>query len=272
MPTAPKPEATWAFFLDIDGTLAGLARTPSAVRIDEKLRAVVGMLCRTTGGAVALVTGRGIGDVDRLFPGARLPVAGQHGVERRAASGRISRHRFPAASLRRAKARLEAAADRHRQLVLEDKGLSLALHYRRAPRLGGYAHHLVREAARQLGPGFVVQSGKRVVELRPSGRDKGTAILEFSREPPFRGRLPVFIGDDASDEHGFAMVNRLGGHSVKVGPGRTLARWRLPDVAAVRGWLERGTPEPAATSSPSGRRPPPPVGQRRSATRHRTGS
>jgi trehalose 6-phosphate phosphatase len=82
-----------------------------------------------------------------------------------------------------------------------------------------------------------VQTGKRVVELKPAGKDKGVAVGEYMREAPFRGRCPVFIGDDLTDEYGFAMVNRLGGHSIKVGRGRTVARWRLRDVAAVRAWL-----------------------------------
>jgi trehalose 6-phosphate phosphatase len=124
--------------------------------------------------------------------------------------------------------------------MLEHKGASLALHYRRAPRLGGYAHRLVRSLAPGLGPRFRIQAGKRVVEVRPAGRDKGAAVLEFMREPPFRGRAAVFIGDDIADEHGFTAVNRLGGVSIKVGPGRTAAQWRLRNVAAVWAWLASG--------------------------------
>src|SRR5262249_27620579 len=98
---------------------------------------------------------------------------------------------------------------------------------------------------RSLGAGFCVQSGKRVVELKPAGKDKGIAVREFMREAPFRGRTPVFIGDDITDEYGFATVNRMRGTSVKVGPGRTVARWRLEDVRAVRAWLARGIPRRA---------------------------
>jgi trehalose 6-phosphate phosphatase len=92
-----------------------------------------------------------------------------------------------------------------------------------------------------------VRPGKRVIEIGPSGQDKGTSILEFTDERPFRGRTPVFLGDDLTDEFGFRMVDRLGGISIKVGAGRTAARWRLPDVAAVRAWLCRRRPaRPAA--------------------------
>src|SRR5438034_987517 len=163
--------------------------------------------------------------------------ATQHGIERRDAAGRISRHAVPAQGLDWARSQLAAAVARHHGLVLEDKGLSLALHYRRAPRLGSYAHRLIRSLAGRIGSQYCVQTGKRIVEMKPAGKDKGVAVLEFMQEEPFRGRTPVFIGDDTTDEYGFATVNRLHGHSVKVGPGRTVAHWRLRDVDAVRAWL-----------------------------------
>lgn len=242
----PAPNPALAYFLDIDGTLVGFASSPSGIRIDTGLRRVIEMVHASSGGALALITGRPIAEVDRLFPGIDLPVAGQHGVERRAASGRVAHHPFPSRRLNEARTALQEAATAHPGLFLEDKGLSLALHYRQAPRLGGYAHRLARRAAGRLGRTFGVQSGKRVVEIRPAGRDKGSAIRAYMRERPFRGRTPVFLGDDLTDEHGFAAVNRLGGYSIKVGAGPTAARWRLPDVAAVRGWLRHGRPIPRA--------------------------
>src|SRR5207244_13246052 len=133
-----------------------------------------------------------------------------------------------------------AAVARHPCLVLEGEGLSLALHYRRAPRLAGYAHRLARSLLVENGETFGIQGGKRVVEIKPAGKDKGAAVLEFMQEDPFRGRIPVFVGDDSTDEYGFATVNRLRGHSVKVGPGRTQARWHLRDVGAVRAWRRQG--------------------------------
>jgi trehalose 6-phosphate phosphatase len=111
------------------------------------------------------------------------------------------------------------------------------LHYRRAPTLAAYAHRLMAQLAANASGTLELQKGKRVVELKPAGIDKGTAIGEYLGEPPFRGRRPVFIGDDATDEHGFAEVNRGGGVSIRVGPGASCARFRLADVAAVRGWL-----------------------------------
>jgi trehalose 6-phosphate phosphatase len=169
---------------------------------------------------------------------ATTPNLGQHGIERRSASGRVHLHRLPSGQLDGARHRLGEAAGRHPGLILEDKGLSLALHYRKAPRLGGYAHRLARLEVARLGGSYCLQSGKLVVEIKPAGRDKGKAIEEFMSARPFRGRMPVFVGDDLTDEYGFVMVNRLGGHSVKVGPGLTAARWRLRDVEAVRAWLQ----------------------------------
>ena len=238
------PTPAWAYFFDFDGTLVSIANSPREVKIDPGVRRIIAALHRTSHGAVALITGRGIADVDRLFPGIRLAVAGQHGIERRDAAGTLSHHPFPSERLDAVRHRLGEVVARHPGLVLEDKGLSLALHYRRSLGLASYAHRLVRALVTGLGHSYCVQSGKRVVEIRPTGRDKGTAIEEFMMEQPFRGRMPLFLGDDMTDEYGFAMVNRLGGYSVKVGTGPTRAHWRLRDVAAVRTWLQHGTPAP----------------------------
>ncbi len=176
--------------------------------------------------------------IDELFSPMKLPAAGQHGVERRDARGRVQRPSFPAELLARAAEPLRSFAARHDGLVFEDKGYSMALHYRLAPRLASAAHAVVREAARSAGGGMEVQRGKMVAELKPSGHDKGRAIEAFMRERPFAGRVPVFLGDDLTDEHGFRVVDRMGGHAIKVGPGPTAARWRLPNPSAARRWLD----------------------------------
>lgn len=233
----PPPRPDWAYFFDIDGTLVHITDSPTAVRLDDDLRRLIETLHHSSGGAMALISGRSIADIDRLFPGTRLPAAGQHGTERRDSAGVIHRHAFPVQQLEWARERLVAAAAGKPGLLVEDKGLSLALHYRRAPQLAGYAHRVVRSLLRRVGPRYCIQNGKRVVELRPTGKDKGVAVSEFMREAPFVGRAPVFVGDDATDEYGFATVNRLGGYSIKVGRGPTVARWRLPNVEAVQRWL-----------------------------------
>ena len=228
----------WAIFLDIDGTLLEHAERPDAVRADAALGRLLGELSDVTGGALALISGRAVAELDMLFAPLRLAVAGQHGIERRDAHRTVHRHMFPLEPLRRAARQLGEFAAGHAGLLLEDKGHSLALHYRLAPELAAAAREAVMQALAALGPAFELQSGKLVYEIKPEGRDKGTAIQEFLAEAPFAGRLPVFIGDDATDEYGFAIVNRADGHSIKVGPGASMARWRLADAAAVRRWLD----------------------------------
>jgi trehalose 6-phosphate phosphatase len=236
----PLPQLAWAYFFDIDGTLLDIAPTPDGVHVDRELCELIQRLHAATGGAVALISGRSIRDIDSIFHGDILPAAGQHGIERRDAAGYVSRHAFNIEPLARMRERLYDAAARHPgQLLLEDKGLSLALHYRLAPRLGGYANRLLRSLQRELSADYVLQRGKLVVELKPAGKDKGSAIFEFMQETPFRGRTPVVVGDDTTDEYGFAMVNQLDGYSVKVGGGRSTAKWRLRNVRDVRAWVAR---------------------------------
>jgi trehalose 6-phosphate phosphatase len=114
----------------------------------------------------------------------------------------------------------------------------MALHYRRAPHLEGEVRALLAALVEDSGGAFKLQPGKMVYEIKPAGRDKGAAIAEFMEEQPFHGRIPLFIGDDVTDEYGFAAVNRLGGITVKVGEGDTAAAWRVPDVEGARAWLE----------------------------------
>ncbi|MDH4190682.1 MAG: trehalose-phosphatase [Betaproteobacteria bacterium] len=233
----PRYAADWAFLLDIDGTLLAHAERPDAVQADDAIIALLDALHAGSGGALALVSGRSIADIDRLFAPRRFAVAGQHGIERRDAANGLHHHAFPVESLRRVAIRLGEFAAVHGGVLLEDKGASLALHYRLAPQLAGAARSLVEIEARALGDGFEIQHGKMVLEIKPGGRDKGVAIEEFMLEAPFRGRTPLFIGDDATDEFGFEVVQRLGGIAIKVGPGASLARWRLADTGAVRAWL-----------------------------------
>jgi trehalose 6-phosphate phosphatase len=236
-PQLPPYDGRWALFLDIDGTLVDHAATPDAVHVDPRVVEFLERLRDRNEGALALVSGRAIGDIDRLFHPHVFAASGQHGVERRDAAGRLHVHAVGGQALRFAAERVAALTAKHPGLVFEDKGQNLALHYRLAPEMEGEVKALFDALAHDLGASFELQSGKMVCELKPSGLDKGTAIAEFMREPPFAGRTPVFIGDDLTDEHGIAMVNRLGGHSIKVGPGASEARWRVPDAESVRVWL-----------------------------------
>lgn len=233
----PVPDLAWAYFFDIDGTLAEIASRPEGVRVERKIRDLIERLYEKTGGAVALLTGRSISDADRLFENESLPIAGQHGLERRNFLGEITLHEFNTNAFARACEEIRAAVAEKPGLIAELKGLSIAIHYRGAPDLAEYTHKLIAEARRRLGPGYMTLSGKMVAELKPAGKDKGVAISEFLDEKPFQGRVPVFAGDDVTDEYGFTVVNKLNGHSIKVGGGATGARWRLRTVTSVRDWL-----------------------------------
>jgi trehalose 6-phosphate phosphatase len=237
-PPAPLDERC-ALFLDIDGTLLEFAPTPDGVVVDRALADLLSALGRALDGAVALITGRTLANADKLFGGTKhLLVAGLHGSERRSVDGAVHRHEQAARELNLLRDDMARFAARHKGLLFEDKGATFAIHYRRAPALASFVHRtLRRHAAHASIVGWQLQRGKGVLELRPEGRDKGTAIVDYLQERPFEGRKPVFVGDDISDEFGFDAVTALGGQAVKVGPGPTSATYRLPDVSAVREWL-----------------------------------
>jgi trehalose 6-phosphate phosphatase len=214
-----------------------IAATPAAVRVSRETQRQVRSLFAATGGAVALISGRALEDVDRLLPGLMIPAAGQHGLERRDGRGRIWRLAKRDRAHATIRARLNALVEQHRPLILEDKGLSFAVHFRAAPRLEPLVQRTLRDVQAELRGDYVIQAGKHVAELRPTGANKGDTIRAFMDEPPFHGRIPAFIGDDITDEGGFDVVNAAGGYSVKVGEGATRALWRLRDSAAVLHWL-----------------------------------
>lgn len=227
----------WALFLDVDGTLLEIAATPDAVEVPAHAVAAIAAAYERLSGAVALISGRSIPDLDRLFAPLVLPAAGSHGAQRRTAAGLFS-GRQDAARLAPARALLMRWVMAHPGALLEDKQDSLALHYRNVPQLEPGARRAVAEAINAVGPAFHVQEGKMVLEIKARATSKGQAIEEFMEEAPFKGRRPVFIGDDLTDEAGFEAVNRLGGHSIAVGAVRpTRARWRLRDASHVLGWL-----------------------------------
>lgn len=234
-PRLPEPGETWAIFLDIDGTIFPIVDTPSAMHDDPEFVRLLGRLARASGGAVALITGRPIENASLLTGPLSVPMAGQHGLERRDAGGRMHRHARVVDGLRPVLAAAASLVHAHPELQIEDKGMSVAVHFRRAPQLDGVVRDALAESA--AGSGLVLQPGKMVVEVKPGGWDKGRSIREFMAEPPFSGRLPVFVGDDMTDEHGFAVVNQMGGLAVKVGPGETAAGCRLDGVDDVRAWL-----------------------------------
>ncbi len=188
-PPPPPLGSDCALFLDIDGTLAEFADLPDAVRIDQEIAVALPRITGELDGAVALITGRAITSADRLFPGLRLPIAGQHGSERRDAAGVIHLHAPVKDTQARLRKLLRGLAKRHPQLLLEDKGATIALHYRTAPQLAALVHRTLRRSLAHGADyaGYELQAGKMLLEVRPEGRDKGTAIDDFMAEAAVRG-------------------------------------------------------------------------------------
>lgn len=229
---------TLALFCDVDGTLLPIAEAPDAVRVSDRVRRALGRLAQALEGAVALISGRRIDDLDRLFAPLHLPTAGLHGLERRDGAGCL--HRLAdAAEMAPLRPELRAFAQSTEGVLLEDKGATLALHYRGAPARAGELRALVARLVAGRLDRLRVLEGKMVIEIKPRVAHKGEAIAGFMGEPPFAGRRPVFLGDDLTDEDGFRVVNELGGVTVRVGDeGRSEARHRLANVEAVLVWLE----------------------------------
>lgn len=235
----PAIAADCALFLDVDGCLLEFADDPWSVRAPPRLIVALDALERRLDRALALVSGRSLAAIDAIFAPARYTAIGLHGLERRGDADAAVRDPRLATIVDVARMVLDA----YPGALVEDKGRSLALHWRAAPAAGAAIHAFAIEALAQL-PGYRLEPGNQVIELRPQGGDKGGAIRELMATPPFSGRMPVFAGDDLTDEAGFATVNAMGGISVLVGE-RLLsaAVHRLADPAAVRAWLEEGMTE-----------------------------
>ena len=233
------PRHDWALFLDVDGTLFHLRNTPEAVTRDDRVTRLLAAIAPCLGNALALISGRPIEFLDGLFAPWKLPAAGQHGLERRDIAGNRSFLPVPV-SLQRIRSPLRELAQSVPGLVLEDKSHALAVHFRQIPGRGPEVMRMVSTLVEDQAPDLQVLPGKMVAEIKPPGADKGSAISTFMKEPPFRDRVPVFVGDDTTDEPGFACVNAMNGLSIRVGNDSeaTGARNRFLNVDEVLDWLE----------------------------------
>lgn len=238
--SAPQLAASgrYAFFFDVDGTLAAIQSRPDEVFIPEQVIAHLDRLSRLTEGALALVSGRPMAELDALVAPLHLPLAGVHGAERRDGQDNIERLSLPEDVASSLSSLLSEAMATLPDTQLETKGMAFALHYRRAEHYQQEVLALA-EAMTERFPMLALQPGKCVVELKPKGVNKGAAIDAIMQQAPFAGRTPVFIGDDLTDEAGFTVINAMEGVAIKVGEGQTEASFRLPDVAAVYHWLEQ---------------------------------
>jgi trehalose 6-phosphate phosphatase len=234
---ALPPATSCCLFLDIDGTLLDYAPTPEEVQVDEALLDLLRTLDHSCQGAVALISGRSIADIDALLDPLCLAVAGIHGCERRDASGNMLRPTFEETSLREFRARLGILVRPLDGIWIEDKGCALALHFRLAPRLESPLRAVLQRLQPLLPPDYEFLDGDHVIELKPAAHSKATAVQAFMQEAPFAGRFPVYIGDDITDQDGFVAVQRFNGLAIGVGDCVTVET-RLPDPRAVRRWLE----------------------------------
>ncbi|MBA3595793.1 MAG: trehalose-phosphatase [Methylibium sp.] len=235
-PPLPQLHPRCALFLDFDGTLTPIMLRPQDVEVGAWLVPTLRSLQSRLNGALAIISGRPLSELDAFLAPLRLPAAGVHGVERRDAQGRtrVQAGAPPADVLYT----VERVVARYPELRLERKPSALALHYREAPHLGDVCQQTLLAAVRPHQEDWTVLLGKCVVEFKPKRATKAHAVIEFMESEEFAGRVPLFIGDDATDEDGFTAVQAAGGAGVKVGPGPSGALHRLADPDAVRVWLQ----------------------------------
>ncbi|AWN16862.1 trehalose-phosphatase [Salinisphaera sp. LB1] len=254
MTNLPAPDESWALFLDVDGTVIDIADHPDSVQPSHRLGEILGRTADALDGALALISGRPIAEIDRLTECVAPAASGLHGLELRTPAAGYEGPEVDVEDLRAARDRLQRLAAEHPALYFEDKQATLALHYRNADDATRQAaeravHDIVAEADGALS----LLAGKAVYEIKPARGDKGRALQRLMSNPPFAGRCPVYVGDDVTDEAAFVAVNSLGGVSVRVGePSSSAARYRLDTVDEVLEWLEQiattlKTPSPRPT-------------------------
>jgi trehalose 6-phosphate phosphatase len=224
-----------ALFLDLDGTLVPIESEPQAVGPSEVRTRLLRAAVEALDGRLAIVSGRSLKDIDRILEHAVVPVAGVHGLERRNAEGVVNR--IPAdAQLKRARRAVAEFQAQNPCILIEDKTLGIALHFRAAPWKERQVLAFAKAVAESCG--LWTQEGKMVVELRPPGPDKGDALRAFMKEEPFAGAIPIYAGDDATDANGFRAAEELGGYGILVGDRRvTRARRNLASVDDMNAWL-----------------------------------
>ncbi|HEY6451250.1 MAG TPA: trehalose-phosphatase [Steroidobacteraceae bacterium] len=226
-----------ALFLDIDGTLLDLAPAPELVEVPAWMVPLLERLALKLDGAVAFVSGRTIAAIDALFAPLKLPAIGVHGGEMRLHEQVVADESL-VAELQSALPMMQAAIERVPAARLENKRCAIALHYRNAPERGREVLELAELAVARLGPAFALLVGKCVVEIRPRHLTKGAALRRLMEQAPFRGRSPIFAGDDVTDEDAFEVVNQVGGISVRVGAAApSAATYRLASPDQLRRWL-----------------------------------
>ncbi len=240
--TLPTDLTSCAVFLDIDGTLIDIAETPDQVIVPHHLPEQLAKVSLRLNGALALISGRSIGSIDELFAPFRFPAAGLHGTEiRTQQGGEIECDIVDEGYLSSARQHLERLAKQWPGLIVEDKDVAIAVHYRRVPEAAAHVDRVVESVLLELGSGWTRQDGKMVVEVHPSASNKGAAIAKLMSAVPFKGRHPIAVGDDLTDERMFEFVNGKSGRSIKVGASShaSVANFAVESAARVRDWISR---------------------------------
>lgn len=244
IPPVVQP-AKIALMLDFDGTLVPYASETRLVpEVDPRLPSLLDRLAKKTGGATAIVSGRGVGEFDRLLGPIQLAISGTHGFEFRATPDSPIEFGLAGKALTRISEDLErlfvlssAWADRHPGVYIERKSHTIVLQFHEVPEIADSVFEFAFDVCKGM-PGFAIQAGRGVAEFKPAVADKARGIDMLMARAPFAGRIPVFIGDDLADEAGFSTVNALGGISIHVGSGESQAAYCLRDTHAVMSFLE----------------------------------
>jgi trehalose 6-phosphate phosphatase len=237
IPVKKENSGNYAWLFDVDGTLAPIADQPEQVQVTAMTMAALQQLHSTSCGAVAIVSGRSLAQIDRLLHPYVFCAAGLHGTQWRGPDGLVHQLDVNTASVATMVERLVPVTQRLAGVQLEHKGLALALHYRHAPAHATALWQAVEGIVATEAENFVLQPGKMVIEIKPRQASKGLAIGRLMSLAPFKGRTPCFAGDDLTDEAGFEVVNALGGITIKIGEGESQAAWRLPTPLALTNWL-----------------------------------
>jgi trehalose 6-phosphate phosphatase len=228
-----------ALFLDVDGTMLDIAPVPEAVKVPEGLYRALSSLFESLGGALAVVSGRPIKQIDQLFKPLVLPASGEHGFEIRRVPGTPVERLQPPAALNLLRPTITDLAKRMPGVIPEYKSGTIALHFRQVPHAAASLLGAIEAMIGAHSEQFAIQPGKMVYEIKPRGVDKGRAIAQLMMAPPFASRIPVFVGDDVTDEYGFAAVREMNGRSIHVGASHGSADAVLPSPSHVRAWLSR---------------------------------
>lgn len=228
-------------FLDFDGTLAPIVDDPASARISSNTRRTIERLRLLSDGAVAMLTGRELADLDNLLGASSMPAAGSHGLEMR---GIVSVDTTGACQDARLAepARVLGEYGRENELLVEFKPGAVAVHYRARPALGAACREMVERVA-SSNEALRFMHGNMVSEVALAGIDKGTALRQFMTHLPFAGRLPVMAGDDVTDEDAMAAAQDLGGFGIKIGAAASVARYRLADTETFLSWLDKVSAE-----------------------------